>query len=589
MNFIYIIVGVLSIILIFLMYRLISSMYYIDEKYDSSNKNNKNKIYIDGMSNEYTPHIVKYILNSIPGYKRVDNKNDADINVYHVNNNDYTENKVNIVISGEPDDINGKVDLYIGPVLKDSSNIKSIYYPQMYSSLIEHKKSVNPDDYKSPKTKFCAYMYRQKHPHRIKYFELLSKYKKVDALGDCCKNTDIPTTRHVSNDTETYNDIAVDLYKDYKFVLGIENTDKPGYFTEKMNNPLIANSIPIYWGSEKVFDYINKKRVIYIPDYTEEELLNIIKRIDNDDTEYNKIINEPMYVDESKTPDSIEKTVDRKITEQITTLLNIKYASGGYIGGLGNQLFIIYSAISYGLDTNKLPIFRYSTDSTGRPTYFNSLFKNLKTYKEEDSTILWTHIYNDNSNDTYKIVEDVSDKNICLNGGLQANTNFIHNFHKINEIIGVNELKKNIKNKYSYLFDSDDVLGIHFRLGDYKNLSPPGVLADIYYINALAKIDNLNNKKILIFTERDDYDIAEKCIKRILDENIKFTIVKTIDFDYEELIVISLCNTIISANSTFSIWAGYLSGHSNVYLPSQYKKDRYLFEGWKSVNEFNND
>ena len=78
-------------------------------------------------------------------------------------------------------------------------------------------------------------------------------------------------------------------------------------------------------------------------------------------------------------------------------------------------------------------------------------------------------------------------------------------------------------------------------------------------------------------------------MKKGLDENIKFTIVKTIDFDYEELIVISLCNTIISANSTFSIWAGYLSGHSNVYLPSQYKKDRYLFEGWKSVNEFNND
>jgi hypothetical protein len=310
MLFLYFIIIFLSIVLIC---KLFSNLFCIDEKYKS------NKIYIDGMSNEYTPHIVKYILNSISNYDIVNTKNEANIYVYHINNNDYTENKINIVISGEPDDINDKVSLYIGPVIKDSS-IKSIYYPQMYSSLIEHKKSVNKDDYKTPKTKFCAYMYKQKHAHRIAYFKLLSTYKKVDALGDCCKNTDIQTSRHINNETQTYNDIAVELYKDYKFVLAIENTDKHGYFTEKMNNPLIANSIPIYWGNKKVFDYINKKRVIYIPDYTEEELLNTIRRIDNDDVEYNNIINEPMYVDENKIPENIEKELSRQIKEQMTTL-----------------------------------------------------------------------------------------------------------------------------------------------------------------------------------------------------------------------------------------------------------------------------
>ena len=61
-------------------------------------------------------------------------------------------------------------------------------------------------------------------------------------------------------------------------------------------------------------------------------------------------------------------------------------------------------------------------------------------------------------------------------------------------------------------------------------------------------------------------------------------IVKTIDFDYEELFVISLCNTIICANSTFSIWAAYLSGHSNVYLPPWFNKDRFLLPGWVNVD-----
>lgn len=579
MLFLYFIIIFLSIVLIFLICKLFSNLFCIDEKYKSSDKN---KIYIDKLSNAYTPHIVKYILNSIPNYEIVNTKNEANIYVYHINNNDYTKNKINIVISGEPDNINDKVSLYIGPVIKDSS-IKSIYYPQMYSSLIEHKKSVNKDDYKRPKTKFCAYMYRQKHTHRIAYFKLLSTYKKVDALGSCCKNTDIQTSRHISNDIETYNDIAVDLYKDYKFVLAIENTDKPGYFTEKMNNPLIANSIPIYWGNKKVFDYINKKRVIYIPDYTEEELLNTIKRIDNDDAEYNRIINEPMYVNENKTPENIEKDLSQQITDQMITLLNIKYVSSEYTGGLGNQFFMIYAAISYGLDTNKFPIFRYSTGTTrGRPTYFNSVFKNLKTYIEGEFKIKWTNI-NENNSGTYQIQKDVSDKNIFFHRYLQSKHNFIHNLDKINEIIGIHELKKNIKTKYSYLFDSDNILGIHFRLGDYKYIDQ-NVLPDTYYTNVLAKIDNLNDKKILAFTEKGDYDTVEKRIKSILDKHNNFMLVKTIDFDYEELFVISLCNTIICANSTFSIWAAYLSGHGNVYLPPWFNKDRFLLPGWVNVD-----
>ena len=117
--------------------------------------------------------------------------------------------------------------------------------------------------------------------------------------------------------------VQVDLYKDYKFVLAIENKDMNGYFTEKINNPLIANSIPIYWGNKKVFDYINKKRIIYIPDYTNEELLNVIKRIDNDDIEYKNIINEPWYVNE-KTPENIEIQLQKEIKEKITNILNKK-------------------------------------------------------------------------------------------------------------------------------------------------------------------------------------------------------------------------------------------------------------------------
>ena len=273
----------------------------------------KYKIFIDNSSNNYTPHIVKYILKALNVYEIVDNKDDSDIYVHHITNNDFMKDKINIVISGESHKLNDKVDLCIGPILQQNSKY-NIYYPQFYSSLFEHRKSIDNKDYiVNKKTKFCAYMYSTHHDHRVKYFELLSKYKHVDALGSSCKNTDIETSRHINNETETYNDIALDLYKDYKFVIAMENNYVDGYNTEKIINPIIANSIPIYWGDTKVFDYINKKRVIYIPDYTDGELLNLIKKLDEDDIEYKKIIDEPIYLNNKK-PDEIERELEQNIT-----------------------------------------------------------------------------------------------------------------------------------------------------------------------------------------------------------------------------------------------------------------------------------
>jgi len=287
-----------------------------------SDKVNIIKIFIDVNSNSYTPHLVKYIIDSIPTNNYITkNKNEANIIVFHITNPDeFVKNKINIVISGESYQLNNKVDLCIGPILKQNCKY-NIYYPQFYSSLFEHKKSLNKNDYIAEKTKFCAFMYNAEHEHREHYFDLLSKYKRVDGLGKSRKNTDIPISRHIYNENETYNDIAVDTYKNYKFVLAIENGDIDGYNTEKIINPMIANSIPIYWGNKKIFNIINKKRVIYIPDYSEQELLDVIKRIDNDDVEYNKIINEKWYVDETKMPENVEKELQKEIADKIKNIL----------------------------------------------------------------------------------------------------------------------------------------------------------------------------------------------------------------------------------------------------------------------------
>ena len=59
----------------------------------------------------------------------------------------------------------------------------------------------------------------------------------------------------------------------------------------------------MHYLGEQIVDYINKKRVIYIQDFKDdEELLTYINSVDNNESLYESIINEPIYI---KTPGEI--------------------------------------------------------------------------------------------------------------------------------------------------------------------------------------------------------------------------------------------------------------------------------------------
>jgi hypothetical protein len=117
--------------------------------------------------------------------------------------------------------------------------------------------------------KFCAFMYSNcgdamDSAVRIAFFKILSKYKRVDAIGGCMNNMG----RQEEAIKERYNlitrgtgtgfyDIAVARYREYKFVITFENSQHPGYITEKLINPILAGSIPIYWGVRCLYFHLH--------------------------------------------------------------------------------------------------------------------------------------------------------------------------------------------------------------------------------------------------------------------------------------------------------------------------------------------
>jgi hypothetical protein len=75
----------------------------------------------------------------------------------------------------------------------------------------------------------------------------------------------------------------------YKFVICCENSKTKGYVTEKIFNILLAKSIPIYDGAPDIERYINNKRFLKYND----KLVENVKKLMNNEVEYNKVVNTP--------------------------------------------------------------------------------------------------------------------------------------------------------------------------------------------------------------------------------------------------------------------------------------------------------
>ena len=93
-------------------------------------------------------------------------------------------------------------------------------------------------------------VYLQANPHdrcgRLEYVGELMRRVRVDSFGAVHRNRPevIPPGYQP----------RLDLYSRYKFTLAFENSFAPDYVTEKLYEPLVAGSVPVYRGSPDVAD-----------------------------------------------------------------------------------------------------------------------------------------------------------------------------------------------------------------------------------------------------------------------------------------------------------------------------------------------
>ena len=307
------------------------------------------------------------------------------------------------------------------------------------------------------------------------------------------------------------------------------------------------------------------------------------------------------------------------------------------MGGLGNQMFQIFNAISYAIDNNNSFVFPnnevlYAGENTTlRHSYWNSLFLLLKPYLKNEDEIQYDFKVFENQNSLYIQLPSINylrnyiaEKNklepslikplkIHLTGYFQSHKYFQHNYDKIIKLLSFEQLKKNVldivnNNLIELLEDS---ISLHFRIGDYvKYTNSHVILSDQYYVDAIKTILNKLNEKdktdernkqynIIYFCENEDINIVSKRIENIQiilkNNNINncvFIKSPSILDDWQEILFMSMCKHNIIANSSFSWWGAYLNEnpdkivcYSSIYYSKNYDKkvDDMFPENWIKI------
>lgn len=210
----------------------------------------------------------------------------------------------------------------------EDSDDKNFFLPHFaeYEYYFDFKDNIKNEEieaYKNTeKEKFCNFMASNyKAKERINFVKELMKRKNVDCLGPVLYNMGAHDTVGKQDQSGGYIDWRkekLETIKEYKFSMAFENEQDYNYVTEKIYQPLLVGSIPIYWGAPNVDILFNPKCFVNVNNFDSyEEAIDEIMRIDENEVYYQTFFEEPAILPDSKLADVSEE----KILERINTII----------------------------------------------------------------------------------------------------------------------------------------------------------------------------------------------------------------------------------------------------------------------------
>jgi len=244
------------------------------------------------------------------------------------------------------------------------------------------------------------------------------------------------------------------------------------------------------------------------------------------------------------------------------------------MGGLGNQLFQIFTTIAYGYKSNNQ--FRFlgletlgEGGTTVRHTYWRSFLSQMQPFLINNLPM--GYVINEIGFPYNELpVGEMMRGHVMINGYFQSYKYFQGQYDMICRLIGIEKTRNALMTKLNMTPEFfSNIISMHFRIGDYKKIQHFHPLATYeYYDRSLQHFKTIHPTgafTVLYFCE--DVDIAD--VMAIVDRlSAKYPEYKFIRddnslADWEQLLLMSCCHHNIIANSSFSWWAAYFNAHND--------------------------
>jgi hypothetical protein len=237
-------------------------------------------------------------------------------------------------------------------------------------------------------------------------------------------------------------------------------------------------------------------------------------------------------------------------------------------GGLGNQLFQIFTTIAHAFNCNEQFFFIYSETlpyGIERPTYWNNFLQSLKPYTLTPPPFgkMLTTFYEP----AFHFIDSLprptnKDHVLMLDGYFQTPKYFREHLATIYKIIELEEQLE--QQKMTSPIWISNTCSLHFRLGDYVNKQDYHTVLPIgYYINSVNQLllRDPTIKHILVFNEENDREMVDKYYLEPLKGVYQHLVFHRINYsmpDWQQMLMMALCHHNIIGNSTFSWWGAFL-------------------------------
>ena len=163
------------------------------------------------------------------------------------------------------------------------------------------------------KSRFCNFVYSNPRCiRRNRFFRALSRYKLVDSGGSLYNNMGARVGDKVA------------FLRRYKFTIAFENGLHDGYTTEKLVEPMLACSVPVYWGNRLVSRDFDSASFVNCHEYgCVEAVIERLRYLDNNDAAYCALLARPWFRGNTVPPWLERGTLARFLTGAIESAQTI--------------------------------------------------------------------------------------------------------------------------------------------------------------------------------------------------------------------------------------------------------------------------